>query len=63
MDLRRLILGANPRRTAVRILVLAAICVVVFGWILIPIRAEGVSMLPTYRTGTLNLVNLSLIHI
>jgi signal peptidase I len=37
--------------------VLAVISFVLFRWVLIPIRTEGVSMLPTYRSGTLNLVN------
>ncbi len=54
---RRLIFGENPRRTTVRILALTAVSVVVFGWVLIPVRAEGVSMMPTYRSGSLNLVN------
>lgn len=54
---RRLIFGTHPRRTAVRVLVLAGVSVVTFGWILIPVRAEGVSMMPTYRSGSLNLVN------
>ena len=53
----RLIFGENPRRTTVRILVLGAISIFTFGWILIPVRAEGVSMMPTYSSGSLNLVN------
>jgi len=55
--LRRVVFGTNPRRTAVRVLVLAGVSFVTFGWILIPIRAEGPSMLPTYQSGTLHLVN------
>ncbi len=54
---RRLIFGSDPRRTLVRIAVLGAIAFVTFGWLLIPLRTEGISMLPTYRSGTLNLVN------
>jgi signal peptidase I len=54
---RRLVFGSNPRRTAVRVLVLAAVSFVTFRWVLMPIRAEGISMLPTYRSGSLNLVN------
>ena len=54
---RRLIFGLNPRRTVLRVLVLAAISFITFRWVLIPIRAEGISMLPTYRSGSLNLVN------
>jgi signal peptidase I len=41
----------------VRILSLGAVSVVTFGWILLPVRTEGVSMMPTYRSGSLNLVN------
>ena len=54
---RRLVFGSNPRRTAVRVLVLAAVSFVTFRWVLMPIRAEGISMQPTYRSGSLNLVN------
>jgi signal peptidase I len=54
---RRLIFGRDPRRTAVRIVVLAALSFVTFRWLLIPIRTDGISMLPTYRSGTLNLVD------
>lgn len=54
---RRLVFGSNPRRTTVRIAVLAVASFVTFGWILIPMRAEGVSMQPTYESGSLHLVN------
>ena len=53
----RIVFGRNPRRTAVRVLVLASISFITFRWVLIPMRAEGISMLPTYRSGSLNLVN------
>jgi signal peptidase I len=54
---RRFLIGSDPRRTAVRVIVLATISFIVFRWVLIPIRAEGISMLPTYESGTLHLVN------
>ena len=38
-------------------LVLAAISFITFKWVLIPIRTEGSSMLPTYGPAELNLVN------
>jgi len=55
--LRRLVFGENPRRTVVRVIVLAAVSFITFNWILIPIRSEGSSMLPTYSSNRLNLVN------
>lgn len=54
---RRLVFGANPRRTTVRIAVLAVLSFATFGWILIPMRAEGISMQPTYESGSLHFVN------
>jgi len=57
VSLRRFVFGAHPRRTLVRVLVLAALSFGMFRWVLMPIRAEGISMLPTYRSGSLNLVN------
>jgi signal peptidase I len=54
---RQVVFGANPRRTAVRVLVLASISFITFGWVLIPLRAEGISMLPTFESGSLHLVN------
>lgn len=54
---RRLVFGANPRRTAVRIVVLGVLSFLVFGWVLTPIRVRGISMDPTYHDGALNLVN------
>ena len=54
---RRLVFGENPRRTAVRILVLAVASFVTFKWLLIPIRTEGSSMLPTYGPDQLKFVN------
>lgn len=38
-------------------LVLAGISFVTFRWVLVPIRTEGSSMLPTYQPDKLNLVN------
>lgn len=54
---REAALGRNPRRTLVRIAVLVVISIAVFGWVLIPVRTYGDSMLPTYRSGSFHLVN------
>ena len=55
--LRRIVFGSHPRRTAVRVLVLAAISFVTFRWVLIPVRTQGISMQPTYEPGALKFVN------
>jgi signal peptidase I len=54
---RELLFGRNPRRTTVRVLFLVVLSLVVFRWMLIPVRTDGVSMEPTYRSGQMNLVN------
>ncbi|MCA1561462.1 MAG: signal peptidase I [Acidobacteria bacterium] len=54
---RQIVFGRNPRRTAVRVLVLASVSFIVFRWMLIPIRTDGISMLPTYHSDTFNVVN------
>jgi len=54
---RRLVFGSHPRRTLVRVLVLATLSFIIFKWVLIPIRAEGISMEPTYQSGSLHLAN------
>jgi len=54
---RQVLFGRNPRRTVVRLVVLAVVSFITFTWILIPVRAQGVSMLPTYESGSFNLVN------
>jgi signal peptidase I len=54
---RRAVFGANPRRTLVRIVVLAAVSLVTFRWVLIPVRTQGISMRPTYESGRLNFFN------
>lgn len=52
--LLRLAVGARPRVTAIRAIVLAVVCVVFFRWFLRPVRADGISMEPTVRTGSLH---------
>lgn len=50
-------IGRNPKATLVRIGVLVAASFVVFKFILLPIRVEGISMLPTYKDRSWNFVN------
>ena len=55
--LRVVLIGRRPRATLVRIVVLAITCFVTFKFILLPIRIDGISMLPTYHTGQVNGIN------
>jgi signal peptidase I len=55
--LQIVVIGRNPRTTLLRILVLTLTCFVVFKFILIPIRVEGISMEPTYHNHRINCVN------
>jgi signal peptidase I len=55
--LRVLAIGRRPRATLVRIVVLIVVCFVTFKFILLPIRIEGISMEPAFRTGQVNFIN------
>ncbi|HEV2692595.1 MAG TPA: signal peptidase I [Verrucomicrobiae bacterium] len=54
---RVLVIGRRPRLTLVRIVVLVAVCFLLREYVLLPIRVQGISMLPTYHTGQINCVN------
>ena len=54
--LLRVLIGRNPKRTLVRIGVLVVVCLVVFKFVLVPIRVDGGSMLPTYKEHGVNFV-------
>ena len=47
--LQRVLIGRNPKRTLMRSLILVVVSVIVFKFVLQPIRVEGGSMLPTYK--------------
>jgi signal peptidase I len=53
---RRLLIGANPRRTAVRALCLAA-GLLLLSRVWLPMRVSGVSMEPSVRHGSFKVVN------
>lgn len=55
--LRIAFVGRRPKFTAVRAAVLAVAAFGVFGFLLLPVRVDGPSMLPTYRNGSFNLIN------
>ena len=55
--LQIVVIGRNPKVTLVRVAVLIVTCFVVFRFILLPARIEGISMLPTYKDRSVNFVN------
>lgn len=54
---RRLVFGRNPGRTFARVVVLIAVSYVVFGWLFLPLRGEGISMQPTFASGQIGFIN------
>ena len=54
---RRVSIGRDPARTLMRAVVWIVILVVLRTYVLLPIRVEGVSMLPTYKENGVHLVN------
>ena len=55
--LARFLYGTSLRRTLIRCLVLAVVSLVTFKFLFIPVRVDGGSMLPTYSSRGINLVN------
>src|SRR5437870_5284539 len=61
--LRVVLIGRRPEFTLLRIVVWVVTCFVVAQFVLLPIRVEGVSMLPTYKENRVNFVNrLAYLH-
>jgi signal peptidase I len=53
----RIVVGRRPRRTLARVVALVAVTFVLFKFVFIAIRVEGISMAPTYQNGRIDLVN------
>lgn len=53
----RIIFGRNPSWTLVRILFVIFISLILFKFVLLPIRVTGESMLPNYNPGQIRFVN------
>jgi signal peptidase I len=51
-----ILFGSNPRATLTRIAVIVTAAIILF-LVLQPVRLQGISMLPTYREGTINYAN------
>ena len=56
-QLREFVFGPRPQRTLCRVVVWMVLSVTFFHQLLVPIQIIGSSMSPTYRNGSLNLVN------
>lgn len=57
MSLRRILFGQSLGRTLLRAGILAAALLLISHFVLSPIRAVGISMMPTYEEGQLLLLN------
>jgi len=55
--LQRLVIGRNPRRTLIRTAIWALACIILGRFVLLPIKVQGISMMPTYKPNKVNLVN------
>jgi signal peptidase I len=55
--IRRILIGRNPKVTLIRIVIWVAALFLISKFVLLPIRVQGISMLPTYRENRFNLVN------
>jgi signal peptidase I len=61
--IQTVLIGRNPKRTAIRIVILVVVCLLVFNrFVLVPIRVEGLSMTPTYHDHRINFVNRLVYH-
>lgn len=55
--LRTMLIGRDPRRTAVRLLIIIAVLLLLRAYVLIPIQVDGPSMLPNFRDHSIHIVN------
>jgi len=53
---RVVLVGRNPKRTLVRLAVLVVLTAIVFRFVLVLVRIDGISMSPTYRDKRLGVV-------
>ena len=56
--MRRLFVGRDPGKTLIRLAILVGTVAFVFRFVLLPIRAQGISMIPTLPANSLRFVNL-----
>jgi signal peptidase I len=54
---RTAVIGRKPKHTIIRALVLALVSLILFKFVLLPVRVAGNSMAPTYFEGRVNFIN------
>lgn len=54
---QRVIIGRKPRVTLLRAALIGLTCWITFRHVLLPVRVSGISMEPTLRNGSINLIN------
>jgi signal peptidase I len=54
---RVILVGRKPKRTLLRIVILIVGVMLLRQFVMLPIRVDGISMLPTYKSNAVNFVN------
>lgn len=54
---KRVLVGRNPRNTLVRAVVWVVVLVIIAKFVLVPIRVQGISMLPTFPSKGIKFIN------
>ncbi len=55
--LKRILIGRNPQRTLARVVIWVALGLLIPKFVLLPVRIQGISMMPTYQDHRINFVN------
>lgn len=55
--LKRVLIGRDPARTLARIVILITVSLILYHFVAVPTRVHGISMMPTYSEGRLNVIN------
>lgn len=55
--IKRVLIGSDPMRTLARMVIWVTLCLLAYKFALVPIRVQGVSMVPTFKEGRVNIVN------
>jgi signal peptidase I len=55
--LRIVLIGRNPKITLIRIVIIVALIFAMRAYVVLPVRVQGPSMLPTYQVDGVNFVN------